>query len=84
MKGSAAGHNGLENIIQTLQSNEFARLRFGIGNDFPRGRQVDFVLGEWSRQEAEIIGPRIDIAADMIKSYVSVGVQLTMTAFNNK
>ena len=84
MKGSAAGHNGLEDIIQTLQSNEFARLRFGIGNDFPRGRQVDFVLGEWSRQEADIIGPRIDIAADMIKSYVSVGVQLTMTAFNNK
>jgi PTH1 family peptidyl-tRNA hydrolase len=84
MKGSAAGHNGLENIIQTLQSNEFARLRFGIGNDFQRGRQVDFVLGEWSGQETEIIGPRIDIAADMIKSYVSVGVQLTMTAFNNK
>jgi PTH1 family peptidyl-tRNA hydrolase len=84
MKGSAAGHNGLENIIQTLQNNEFARLRFGIGNDFQRGRQVDFVLGEWSRQESEIIMPRIDIAAEMIKSYVSVGVQLTMTTFNNK
>jgi PTH1 family peptidyl-tRNA hydrolase len=84
MKGSAAGHNGLIDIIQTLQSDEFARLRFGIGNDFPRGRQVDYVLGEWSRQESDIIEPRIDVAAEMINSYVSVGVQLTMTAFNNK
>jgi len=84
MKGSAAGHNGLNNIILTLQTNDFARLRFGIGDNFPRGKQVDFVLGGWSRQESDTIAPRIEIASEMIKSYVSVGVQLTMTAFNNK
>lgn len=84
MKGGDAGHNGLDDIIQTLQTNEFSRLRFGIGNNFPRGRQVDYVLGEWTRQEMDIIDPRIDIAVEMIQSYVSIGVQLTMTAFNKK
>lgn len=84
MKGGDAGHNGLEHLIQILKTNEFSRLRFGIGNDFPRGRQVDFVLGEWSKQELEIIQPRIEVAADMVKSFASVGIQLTMTAFNNK
>lgn len=84
MKGGDAGHNGLEHLIHILKTNEFSRLRFGIGNDFPRGRQVDFVLGEWSKQELEIIQPRIEVAADMVKSFASVGIQLTMTAFNNK
>ncbi|MBW7846509.1 MAG: aminoacyl-tRNA hydrolase [Bacteroidales bacterium] len=83
-KGSDAGHNGLENIIQTLGTNEFARLRFGIGNDFPRGKQVDFVLGEWSKQEMLILEPKIPIAVEMIKSFVSVGAERTMNFFNNK
>lgn len=84
MKGGDAGHNGMENIIQSLQTNEFARLRFGIGNNFSRGRQVDYVLGEWTKQETDIIDSRIDMAVEMIKSYATVGVQLTMTAFNGK
>ncbi|MDP3462088.1 MAG: aminoacyl-tRNA hydrolase [Bacteroidales bacterium] len=83
-KGGDAGHNGLNDIIQTLGTNEFARLRFGIGDDFPKGRQVDYVLGEWSRQESDIILPKIDIAVDMIKSFVAIGIERTMTAFNNK
>lgn len=83
-KGGDAGHNGLTDIIQTLGTNEFSRLRFGIGDDFPKGRQVDYVLGEWSRQETEIILPRIDVAVDMIKSFVAIGIERTMTAFNKK
>lgn len=84
MKGGDAGHNGLDHIIQTLGTNEFARLRFGIGDDFPRGRQVEFVLGEWNPREKALIAPRIDLAADMVKSYAMVGIERTMTAFNNK
>ncbi|GAB1418995.1 hypothetical protein MASR2M12_17600 [Bacteroidales bacterium] len=83
-KGSDAGHNGLENIIQTLGNNQFARLRFGIGNDFPRGKQVDFVLGEWSKQEMLILEPKIPIAVEMIKSFVSIGAERTMNFLNNK
>jgi len=83
-KGGDAGHNGLEHIIQTLGTNEFSRLRFGIGDDFPRGRQVDYVLGEWSRSETEIILPRVDVAVNMVLSFVVAGIERTMTAFNNK
>lgn len=83
-KGGDAGHNGLIDIIQTLSTNQFARLRFGIGNDFPRGRQSDYVLGKWTRQEIDIIDPRIDVATEMVKSFVSTGIERTMTAFNNK
>ncbi len=83
-KGGDAGHNGLNHIIETLGTNEFARLRFGIGDDFPRGRQVDYVLGKWSRQEKEIILPRLDDAVEMVKSFATLGIERTMTAFNNK
>ena len=83
-KGSDAGHNGLENIIQTLGNNQFARLRFGIGNDFPRGKQVDFVLGEWSKQELLTLEPKIPAAVEMIKSFVAIGAERTMNFYNNK
>jgi peptidyl-tRNA hydrolase, PTH1 family len=84
LKGGDAGHNGLEHIINTLGTNQFSRLRFGIGDDFPKGRQVDYVLGSWTRQELEIIEPKISVAADMIKSFATIGAERTMTAFNNK
>lgn len=83
-KGSDAGHNGLENIIQTLGNNQFARLRFGIGNDFARGKQVDFVLGEWSKQELLDIEPKIPAAVEMVKSFVAIGAERTMNFYNNK
>jgi len=83
-KGGDAGHNGLENIMQTLGNNQYARLRFGIGDDFPRGKQVDYVLGEWNRQEVETIEPRIPVAVEIIKSFVSIGIERTMTLYNNK
>lgn len=84
LKGSDAGHNGLEHIINTLGTNVFARLRFGIGNDFPRGRQVDYVLGEWNKQEAEIIEKKIPMAAEMVMSFTTLGPERTMNFYNNK
>ena len=83
-KGGDAGHNGLSHIIETIGTTEFARLRFGIGDDFARGRQVDYVLGKWSRQEKELILPKLDDAVEMVKSFATIGIERTMTAFNNK
>lgn len=83
-KGSDAGHNGLKNIHEVLGHTEYARLRFGIGSDFPRGRQVDFVLGKWSETEKIELSLRLDVACEMVRSFVAIGLQGTMTAFNNK
>ncbi len=83
-KGGDAGHNGLIHIIETLNTTQFARLRFGIGDDFPRGRQSDYVLGTWTRQEIDLISPRIPVAVEMIKSFVTIGPERTMGQYNNK
>jgi PTH1 family peptidyl-tRNA hydrolase len=83
-KGGDAGHNGLNHIIQSLGTSEFARLRFGIGDDFPKGRQVDFVLGRWKPSEIDVVEPRLDVAAEMVLSFTTIGIERTMTAYNNK
>lgn len=83
-KGSDGGHNGLKSIIEHLQSTEFARLRFGIGNNFSKGNQADYVLGEWTEEEVKNLPARIETCGEMIKSLVTAGLQLTMTHFNNK
>lgn len=83
-KGGDAGHNGLADIIQKLNTNEYSRLRIGIGDNFRRGFQVDYVLGQWTKDEEKIMIPRVDIAVEMLKSYTSIGIDLTMTSFNNK
>jgi PTH1 family peptidyl-tRNA hydrolase len=83
-KGGAGGHNGLTDIIQTLGGEGFNRLRFGIGDNYSRGKQVDFVLGTWSRQEEEILIPQIDVAVEIIKSYVAIGVDRTMNTYNKR
>ena len=83
-KGSDGGHNGLKNIIESLGSSDFCRLRFGIGNDFSKGHQVDFVIGEWKQQEIDEIQPRLDVAVEFVKSFVAIGPDLTMNQFNNK
>lgn len=83
-QGSDGGHNGLANIIEMLGSNAFCRLRFGIGNDYAKGHQVDFVLGKWKNDEQPIVDERSDIAAEMVKSFVLQGPDRTMNAFNNK
>lgn len=83
-KGGDAGHNGLTDIIMKLGTETFPRLRIGIGNDFPRGRQVDYVLGTWSKQEMDILSPKIETAVQMIQSFVHQGIDRTMNLYNNK
>lgn len=83
-KGSDGGHNGLKHIQETLGNNNYARLRFGIGNDFPKGQQVRYVLGQWSDTEMIDLIPRKEVAGDIIKSFGTVGLQRTMNQFNNK
>lgn len=83
-KGSDAGHNGLKNIQEVLGHNNYVRLRFGIGDNFRRGGQVEYVLGKWSDTELIDLSLRIDVACKMIVSFGTAGLQLTMTSFNNK
>ena len=83
-KGSDGGHNGLKNIIESLGTSDFCRLRFGIGNDFAKGKQIDFVIGEWKQQEIDDIQPRLDVAVEIVKSFVAIGPDLTMNQYNNK
>lgn len=83
-KGSDGGHNGLKDIIAVLNSNQFPRLRFGVGNEFSKGNQVDYVLGEWSVEERETLAERIDAAAESVKSFVSIGIERTMNFWNSK
>lgn len=81
-KGGDAGHNGLANIQQILGHSNYARLRFGIGNDFPQGTQIDYVLGEWDTEEKKELPNKIDQAVEIIKSFGTIGIQLTMNQFN--
>lgn len=82
-KGSDAGHNGLKSI-QELISTKYARLRMGIGNDYPKGQQADFVLGKWNDDEQGPMDEAMKTAVEVIKSFVTVGVSLTMNQFNKK
>lgn len=82
--GSDAGHNGLKNIAQMLGTQNYARLRFGIGNDFPRGCQVDYVLGHFTPEQQAALPERVAVADDAIREYVLVGAQSAMCKFNNK
>jgi PTH1 family peptidyl-tRNA hydrolase len=81
-KGSDGGHNGLAHITSILSTNEYPRIRIGIGNGFRKGAQVDFVLGTWNPEEKKFMEERISIVIGMIRSFVFAGLELTMTAFN--
>ena len=81
--GSDAGHNGLKDIGLTLGTDQYAKLRFGIGNEFPKGRQIDFVLGKWQAPEIAIVQQKIDKCCDIIESFASVGLEKTMSSVNN-
>lgn len=83
-RGSDAGHNGLKNIAQMLGTDAYPRLRFGIGNDFPRGCQIDYVLGQFSLDERQKLPVRVDVAVDAIRTYMLAGLQTAMCDFNNK
>jgi len=81
-KGSAAGHNGLKHIEATLGNNEYARLRFGVSNDFPKGRQIDYVLNSFDKEELPELPALIDRSIEMVKSFATIGTELTMTRYN--
>jgi PTH1 family peptidyl-tRNA hydrolase len=83
-KGSDGGHNGLKDIQATLNSAQYARLRFGVGNDFHKGRQADYVLGDWTSEEESQLDERIQTACEFIKGFTTIGLQRTMSNWNNK
>ncbi len=83
-QGSDAGHNGLKNIQQLLNTQVYSRLRFGIGNDFPKGRQVDYVLSKFPQEELDQMPEKIKQAVEMIRSFCLAGIQITMNQYNNK
>lgn len=81
-KGSNGGHNGLGNIQSVIGTQQYARLRVGIGNNFPKGMQVDWVLGKYDESEMKALSPSIDTAVEIIKSFVLAGLDITMNQFN--
>jgi PTH1 family peptidyl-tRNA hydrolase len=83
-KGGDAGHNGLAHITSILGTSNYARLRFGIGDDFHHGGQVNYVLGEWEEEQQKQLPLRIQTAGEIIKSFGVIGLQRTMNEYNNK
>ena len=83
-KGSDGGHNGLKSIQETLNTNNYPRLRFGISNEFNKGAQANYVLGKWNEEELKTLDARIKIAADAVKAFAFIGLQRCMNEFNNK
>lgn len=82
--GSSAGHNGLRSIEECLGTVDYPRLRFGIGNDFAKGRQVDFVLGQWTAEELPLVQLKIAKCTEVIESFIFTGIERTMTEVNKK
>jgi PTH1 family peptidyl-tRNA hydrolase len=82
--GSAAGHNGLKNIEETIGTQNYSRLRFGIGNDYPKGHQINYVLSGWSPEQLESLPECIKTACDMIRSFCLSGIDNTMNEFNKR
>jgi peptidyl-tRNA hydrolase, PTH1 family len=83
-KGSDGGHNGLAHITGILGTHEYPRIRFGIGNSFRKGSQIDFVLGNWDADEKKVVDERVPVAIEMIRSFAFKGLELTMTSFNKE
>ena len=82
--GSDAGHNGLKSLQETLNSVEYPRLRFGIGNNYPKGMQAEFVLGKWARAEEPVVKLKIDVAVEVIEIFAAQGITTAMNQVNNK
>jgi PTH1 family peptidyl-tRNA hydrolase len=81
--GSDAGHNGLKSIQESLGTSNYPRLRFGIGNNFAKGRQVDFVLGRWQDSEIPLVNKKVSICGEMIECFCTLGIDRTMNLYNN-
>lgn len=82
--GSDGGHNGLKNIASCMMTQNYPRIKFGIGNEFPKGTQVDFVLGQFSDEDNRIIDEKLDYVGEMIKSFCLQGIDRTMNQYNKK
>ncbi|MBZ9787300.1 aminoacyl-tRNA hydrolase [Psychroflexus sp. CAK57W] len=83
-KGSDGGHNGLKNIQDLLQTTTYPRFRFGISDEFSKGRQIDYVLSEWTSEEKEALKERLETSSELILSFGTAGIQNTMNSFNGK
>ncbi|MBK9730088.1 MAG: aminoacyl-tRNA hydrolase [Chitinophagaceae bacterium] len=81
-KGSDGGHNGLTSVQELLQSIEYPRMRFGIEGNFPKGKQVNYVLGKWTPEEQKLLPEKIRIATDAVKSFATIGLERTMNFYN--
>ncbi|HTE24928.1 aminoacyl-tRNA hydrolase [Flavitalea sp.] len=80
--GSDAGHNGLKSIQEMLLTDKYPRLRYGIGNNYPKGMQVDFVLGKWTEEELPVVNLKLQKSVEAIESFISIGIERTMTEVN--
>ena len=83
-KGSDGGHNGLKSIQETLGTSNYSRLRFGVGNNFHKGQQVNYVLGEWAKEDMAFISKKIELAVELVNSFCTIGIDRTMNDYNNK
>lgn len=81
--GSAGGHNGLKSIQELVGTDQYPKLRFGIGNNYPKGMQADFVLGKWLKAEEPTVVLKIEKCVDIIESFIATGIGQTMSAYNN-
>lgn len=81
--GSDAGHNGLKSIQESLGTSDYPKLRFGIGNDFPKGMQSDFVLGKWRKEEEPFVKQKIDLCVEIIETFCTAGIHTAMNKYNN-
>lgn len=82
--GSDAGHNGLKSLQESLGTQDYPRLRFGIGNDYPKGHQADYVLGKWRKEEEPLVKLKIEKCVEVIESFATQGIALTMNQVNNQ
>jgi PTH1 family peptidyl-tRNA hydrolase len=82
--GSDAGHNGLKSVHGCLETTEYARLRFGIGNDYPKGMQSEYVLGKWQKTEEPLVKLKIEAAVEVIETFATAGIALAMNQVNHK
>lgn len=84
LKGSDGGHNGLKSINEILNTTNYARLRFGVGSNFPKGRQADYVLSRWPEDQEKLVQEKIKVAADAIRTFVTAGPVFSMNLFNRQ
>ena len=81
--GSDAGHNGLKDIQAIMGTDEYPKLRFGIGNNFPKGMQSEFVLGHWFKEDVPLVAHKIQKSIEIIENFATIGIEKTMSAFNH-